>query len=200
MIKILVSGPRSAGKTVLVRRVISLYDRVTPINGGIGALPGGYDLLRLTDAYGFQARARVLGNYAMDSRSRHGMAEFDRYRADFTSALRRANASSLPILCEGGFMSPRRIDTDEGREFAEDLQIIYLSPDADVPWSGASDAIASTTSWVSEKMIRTLERLIHHGAAISQYESRDMALACVCHLLDPDLDWTKSIVPAQDYR
>lgn len=210
MTKILVAGPHGAGKTVLVRRVMSLYDRQTRISGGVGGLPRAYTMQRRVDIprgeghhdVTWSGELEILGNYDLDSRSRHGLTQFDRYRTDLDHVLKHANATPWPVLCEGGLIPVRRLHTDWGKRFCSGCHIIYMSPDY-----SRLDSIRNRghlEDAIHERhlgmVVRTIEAMAPLGATVSMVKDRDKALRLVCSLIDESLPWQNAITPAQDYR
>lgn len=205
--RILVSGPLGAGKSVLVRRVMSLYDRRKIVQGGVGGLPLAYTLSRVNRTpageghydeveYG---RLEILGNYELSFRNRHGLTQFCRYHADFLHVLRHARKIKYPVLCEGGFLHPRRLDTDEGREFCNGATIVWMAPlrseieiDRAITKDGYERRLDAARA--------TCQKMIEMGAEFTNIIDREEALRYVCQLIDPSLDVSKASAPTHDYR
>ena len=187
--KILVHGPRKSGRSELVRRVMSLYHDRVAVPGGVGELPRGY---KLSAMFGELA---VLGNYENTTRDRHGMCEFDRYKADFVAALDFANKQTIPVLCEGGFLNPRRLDSDTGRIFCKGALVIWLSPYDTVPIGIDSDSFWNHHG----RATITVSKMVMHGATRINL-NRDDALSFICGKIDDRLDPKFSIGQPHNYR
>lgn len=201
--KILINGPAGGGKSVIVRQVMSLYDCVAAVPGGIGGLPRAYRCERMSISGIVLAKLEILGNYENTFRDHHGLAEFNRYRADFVAALDYAIKISHPVLCEGGFLHPRRLDCDAAAKFCADCTILWLDPPearesaifrrgrdlGDDSYRHHVDAAAATGA-----------KMLAMGAKCEEISSRADCLRRVCELIDPTLDPTLAAAHAQNYR
>jgi len=145
----------------------------------------------------------VMGNYSTLLRDHHGMGIFDRYRGDFLSALDHANRQSCPVVCEGGFLHPKRVNTDQGRSFCKNLQIIWLSPDdakyRDIVHRGRDHGDESRLIH-EHRAANTANEMVKYGAVTHEFSDREAALRYVLSQIDVTLDASLCPAPWQDYR
>lgn len=211
--RILVLGPHGAGKSTLVRQVMSLYERRLATPGGVGALPLGYELRHMSDVQalgvvgGFATTINVsgppalvvLGNYEETGRDRYGMHQFERYQSNFVAALQHALLAKVPVLMEGGFTKPRRLATEDGKRFCAGLQIVWLSPDDSLRCARTS---VTREQWRRSNDVATsaASQMIKSGAEVWTTKDRQQALSWVCSVVDQTLDWRVAKIFSTDYR
>lgn len=145
----------------------------------------------------------VLGNYERSFRDRHGMSEFDRYKTDFVAVLGYANSLKCAVLCEGGFVHPRRLACDAGREFSKSCIIVWLSPA-----SARADVVTRNGRCVDDvgferhiaASMSVVEKMCEFGANVMAIEDRDDAMKKICLIIDPRLHPEQAAPFMYDYR
>lgn len=209
--KILISGPPGAGKSVIVRQVMSLYSRITTLPGGVGGLPLGYtceQIVQIPVGEGHHdekivGRLEILGNYENTFRDHHGMHCTTRYRTDFLRALWYANKTSHTSLCEGGFTHPRRMIGDIVEKFCAQCVVLWLDPpeayDSAISQRRRTLDVDGYTMRTSAAAV-TVDRMTQLGAQCEEINDRVACLRRVCELIDQHLDWTKAAPPEPNYR
>lgn len=180
-----ITGPAGAGKSTLVRRIMSQFTERRIVEGGVGALPMGYELSQ--DG----RKIFVLGNYSNDGRARYGMAQFNRFAPDFEKALMVAVGkaeSEVPVLLEGGFQRTGRLSTLTGQRYLKLVHLIVLAPTDAICQLSVMDRKNSDISlgqWERHKhdVMRVAEKIKASGAPRELLEDREEAFRRVCHLL-----------------
>jgi len=188
-IRVAVLGPHGSGKSTLVRRVMSLYESRQRLPGGVGELPNGYLLSRTvgtTDVVD-ERRLIVLGNYETTGRDHHGMKMFDRYHSNFLQALRYANTQKDPVLCEGGFLKPRRLAGMIGAAFSSSLVVVWIEdPLSRSRWR--KDTGSDSFEKNKNLQLETIDVMCDYGAQFYVVNTPDEGLDVVCGLIDTSLD------------
>lgn len=90
-----VTGPKKAGKSYLVQRIMHLFEQKREIGGGVAGLPLGYRLESITGI-----PLTIIGNYSCIGRARFGMYQFARYPRDFAIACAKISVMTGNILME----------------------------------------------------------------------------------------------------
>lgn len=201
-----ITGPMGAGKSTLVRRVMSQYQVDRVVDGGVGALPLGYEMKKTFHIpageghhdEGVSHRLFVLGSYSNQGKSRHGMAQFNRFAEDFERALQVALGKSyrMPVLLEGGFQRTGRLKSDIGQRYVSAVTLIVLHPKDQICQNSVSERRGSELTvpqWERHRtdVMRVVAKIRDSGGKVEEFSDRETAFARVCSILDieprPDL-------------
>lgn len=205
-----VNGPAGAGKSTIARRLMSLYDMKKTIDGGVGALPMGYELTkREENEYGdpvTEHKLFVLGNYSEMGRARWGMAQFNRHADDFEKALITAVGYSdiMPVFLEGGFQRVGRMKTLAGERYAQRATLVMLEPPREVCLAAAIErgsGAQSESGWDRHHRAvnKVAARMAESGVRVERFADREDAFVRVCNLLGVNL-FGETSLPSSSWR
>lgn len=196
---IVVTGPAGAGKSTLMRRLMSHYDKFADVPHEVSGLPMMRILSHPSSPGEVSRQLIVLGNYDAERRVRHGMAEFNRNAEMFQVIMGMAIKESafVPVICEGGFQVASRMRTSVGMKFCRMTEVFFIDPPTHECLTGLTNRgdNRDMNSWLAHRrrvecVVREMGKL---GSVITNFTDRESAFKAIVSRVDapnPDKSWT----------